>query len=116
MTAMCVAGGYGANVIVQSRHPIRSARDFTRAPKLCGGACSFTVTEVGDQVTLTVIDLLPYTRYFYALAARDNISGRGGPRSKTVVAKTGRPITDDGPPSDHEDTPHRHRASCSALS
>jgi hypothetical protein len=33
---------------------------------------------------LTVGDLQPGRRYYYAIAARDNVSGRTGPRSPTV--------------------------------
>jgi phosphodiesterase/alkaline phosphatase D-like protein len=46
------------------------------------------VTEVGSQIELTVTDLRPNTTYFYALAARDNVSRRLGPRSQTLRVQT----------------------------
>jgi alpha-tubulin suppressor-like RCC1 family protein len=75
-------------VVKQSLHPIRNARDFARARTLCHGACRFTVTRVGGPIALTVTSLQAGRTYYYAVAARDNVSGRLGPRSPTVVAKT----------------------------
>ncbi len=75
-------------VIKQSRHRIRSARDFRRAPALCRGTCRFSVTEPGVEVTLDVTGLRRHRTYHYAIAARDNVSARVGHRSKTVKAKT----------------------------
>ena len=72
-----------------SRRPIRGARSFKRAPALCKGYCRFpTVTGVGDGVTLTVHTLRPRTTYYYAIAARDNVSHQLGPRSKAVRVTT----------------------------
>lgn len=76
-------------LIKQSLRPIRGARDFVRAQILCGGECRFTVSSVGGRVSLTVTDLRPHTTYYYAVAARDDISARPGPRSRTVKARTG---------------------------
>jgi len=75
-------------VVKQSLRPIRSGRDFARARTLCHGHCRFEVTRVGGLVSLTVTDLPPRTSYYYAVAGRDNVSGRRGPRSHTVKAKT----------------------------
>ena len=75
-------------VIRQSRRPIRSARDFRRAGALCKGNCSFAVTEVGAKLTLKITDLRPRRTFYYAVVARDNVSGRTGRRSKTVSART----------------------------
>ncbi len=110
-------------LIRQSRRPIRTARDFTRAETLCQGSCRFDVTKVGGRVSLTVIELRPHTTYYYALAARDNVSGRCGPRSKTVKAKTrkaGRVVLPPSQSHGHEDPmPPRLRdrrgGSCRAL-
>jgi len=77
-------------VIKQSRKPIRGARGFARAQTLCRGPCRFKVTLVGAKATLTVQDLRPNTTYHYSVAARDNVSGRQGPHSVTVKARTGR--------------------------
>ena len=74
-------------VVKQSRKPIRTAADFRRAPALCGGTCSFDITDVKAKITLKVKRLRPDTIYYYAIAARDNVSRRIGPRSKTVVVK-----------------------------
>jgi len=78
--------------IRQALQPIRSARAFARATPLCKGTCSFGVTALRDAVTLTVTltvtDLRRHRTYYYAVAARDNVSGRLGPRSVTVKAKT----------------------------
>ncbi len=75
-------------LIKQSSRPISTARDFRRAAALCKGACSFKVTQVGATLTLTVTDLRPQHTYHYAIAARDNVSGRVGRRSETVSART----------------------------
>lgn len=79
------AKGY---IVKQSLRPIRTTRDFDRAMTLCGGVCRFGVTRPGDAVTLTINRLRRRTTYYYAVAARDNVSARRGPRSKTVSAKT----------------------------
>lgn len=52
------------------------------------GHCDFAVTRVGANITLTITGLRPHTTYFYAVAARDNLSARIGPRSQTVKAST----------------------------
>jgi len=75
--------------VKQSLRPIRGARGFARAQSLCRGACRFTVSRVGQRVTLTVTDLRPGKSYYYAVAARDNVSGRLGARS-AVVKSTAR--------------------------
>ena len=77
-------------VIKQSLRPIRSAREFRAGQALCGGSCSFDVTEVGAVVNLTVDHLLRGRTYYYAIAARDNVSARLGPRAPTVKAPTRR--------------------------
>ena len=80
------ARGY---VVKQSRRPIRSARAFRRAQSLCGGTCRFSsVSAVGQELTLRVTDLRSGTRYYYAVAARDNVSRRVGPRSRALAART----------------------------
>ncbi len=76
-------------LVKQSLRPIRGDRDFARAQALCKGSCRFAVSSVGDRVSLTVTGLRPHTTYYYALAARDNVSARPGPRSRTVKARTG---------------------------
>jgi alpha-tubulin suppressor-like RCC1 family protein len=75
-------------VVKQSLRPIRSERDFTSAQTLCSGACRFPVTQVGGRIALTITSLSPRTTYYYAVAARDNVSARLGPRSPTAQAKT----------------------------
>jgi len=75
-------------LIKQSFRPIRGSRDFTRAHALCRGSCRFAITEVGGLISLTVSDLRPRTTYYYAIVARDNVSARGGPRSRAVRART----------------------------
>lgn len=79
------ASGY---LIKQSRRPIRNARDFRRADVLCKGTCSFGVDDVGEKVTLTVTDLRRRSHYYYAVAARDNVSARIGRRSNSVSRRT----------------------------
>jgi hypothetical protein len=75
-------------LVKQSLRPIRSARDFDRAAALCRGACSFDDDiEVGSLLRLKV-DYLRNDRYYYAVAARDNVSGRIGPRSRTVSVRS----------------------------
>ena len=75
-------------VVKQALRSISGARGFGRARSLCGRVCRFSVTEVGARITLTITDLRPRTTYYYAAAARDNVSGRLGPRSQTVTART----------------------------
>jgi len=77
-------------VIKQSSRPIRTLRDFRRAGALCKGTCTFDVIDVGDRITLEVTRLRRNTTYYYAIAARDNVSGRIGPRSRTASARTSR--------------------------
>jgi len=76
-------------LIRQSLRPIRSIDDFAHAQSLCRGSCRFTVSEVGGRISLAVGDLRPRTTYYYAVAARDNVSGRPGPRSPGVRVTTG---------------------------
>ncbi|MCA1678429.1 MAG: hypothetical protein LC777_05495, partial [Actinobacteria bacterium] len=75
-------------LVKQSLRPIRGRRGFRRAQTLCAGHCRFSVTEVGARITLTITDLGPNSTYYYAIAARDNVSGRLGPRSRAVSART----------------------------
>ncbi|MDQ6749911.1 MAG: hypothetical protein M3Z33_04035 [Actinomycetota bacterium] len=75
-------------LVKQSLRPIRSERDFARAQALCHGVCRFRVTQVGGTVSLTVTDLRRHTTYYYAVAARDNVSAKHGRRSRQVRAKT----------------------------
>jgi len=75
-------------LIRQSLRPMHRARDLARAHTLCNGHCHFAVTQVGATITLTITGLRPHTSYYYSVAARDNISARGGPRSQTVKAMT----------------------------
>ena len=75
-------------LIKQSLRPIRTARDFKRAPALCSGACTFDVTALRAELKLDVTDLRRRTTYYYAVAARDNVSKRTGPRSRTVWVRT----------------------------
>ncbi len=75
-------------LVKQSPTPIRSARDFARAQTLCKGSCRFKVTRIGIKLSLSVTDLRPKTTYYYAIAARDNVSARLGPRSTAVKART----------------------------
>jgi alpha-tubulin suppressor-like RCC1 family protein len=75
-------------LIAQSQRPIRTARDFSHAAKLCGGRCTFPVTQLDTPITLNVTNLQPGTTYYYAVAARDNVTGRPGPRTPAVRAKT----------------------------
>jgi len=74
--------------IKQAFRPIRSARDFRRARPLCKGSCRFDVTDLRAKLTLTITDLRRRRTYFYAIVARDNVSGRPGRRSKTIRVRT----------------------------
>ncbi len=79
--------GARSYVVKQSLRPIRTAADFARARPLCKGKCSFSVTSVESTATLTVTDLRRGRAYHYAVAARDNVSGRPGPRSAPVTVR-----------------------------
>ena len=63
-------------------------RDFARARALCRGSCRFRVIQLGVKITLTITHLRPHTTYYYAVAARDNVSGRLGARSRAVKVTT----------------------------
>ena len=79
------ARGY---VVKQSQRPIRNRRDFGRATALCRGTCRFGEIALNAELSLTVTDLRPRTSYYYAVAARDNVSGRLAPGSRTVRVRT----------------------------
>lgn len=74
-------------LIKESARPMVTAGDFRRAHPLCKGACAFDVIQVRAMLNLRVTGLRPGTTYYYKVAARDNVSNRAGPRSKTVSAK-----------------------------
>ncbi|MDQ6750756.1 MAG: hypothetical protein M3Z33_08405 [Actinomycetota bacterium] len=75
-------------LVKQSLHSIRTARGFSRARALCSGSCRYTGTQLGGTISLTVTDLRPHTSYYYAVAARDNVSARHGPRSRQIKQRT----------------------------
>jgi alpha-tubulin suppressor-like RCC1 family protein len=75
-------------VIKQSRRPIRTEAQFTRATTLCRGTCRFAVTDVGATISLTITDLRPRSTYYYKAAARDNVSHLLGRRSATAKVRT----------------------------
>lgn len=52
------------------------------------GTRRFAEIGLNAQLSLTVTDLRPRTTYYYTVAARDNVSGRLGPRSRTVGVRT----------------------------
>ena len=74
-------------LIKQSLRPIRTRRDFSRAPSLCRGRCSFDIAKVGARLEQVVTGLRRGTVYYFAVRARDNVSKRTGPRSRTVSAR-----------------------------
>ncbi len=79
------ARGY---LVKQSLGPIRTRGEFDRAATLCKGNCTFPVTKLDAEITLAVTRLRPRTTYYYKVAARDNVSGRTGPLSKTMTVRT----------------------------
>jgi alpha-tubulin suppressor-like RCC1 family protein len=76
-------------VVKQSARPIRTAADFRRASPLCNGSCTFKGAVLGATINLNVTDLARRRVYYYAVAARDNVTGRPGPLSASVRARTG---------------------------
>ncbi len=95
MLSFSVPGSDGAHppaarayLVKQSHHPMPSLLDYRRAGTLCNGSCHFHVTAVGTKIKLTVTHLAPHSTYYYALAALDNVSGRPGPRSRSVEVRT----------------------------
>ena len=79
------ARGY---LVKQSLRPIRTARDFKRAAVLCKGRCAFYgLTSIEATAELEITDLVPGRLYHYAVAARDNVSSRVGPRSRPVAVR-----------------------------
>ena len=79
------ARGY---LVKQSLRPINDARGFARAHALCHGSCRFPVVAVGAEITLAVTQLQPHTTYYYAIAARDNVTGRPGRETREVTVRT----------------------------
>jgi alpha-tubulin suppressor-like RCC1 family protein len=76
-------------LVKQSRRPIADLRGFVRGQALCGGSCHFKVaTAVGQKIALTVTDLRPRSVYYFAVAARDNVTHQRGPRAAAVVVRT----------------------------
>jgi hypothetical protein len=73
-------------LVKQSLRPIRTAVEFRRAHAVCKGACTFAVTQLKAVIELHIRQLRRRTTYYYAIAARDNVSRRIGPRSRTVSA------------------------------
>ena len=85
------ARGY---LVKQSRKPIRTARDFRRAAALCKGRCAFYgLTSIDATAELEITNLVPGRLYHYAVAARDNVSSRVGPRSRSVAVRALRKAT-----------------------
>ena len=77
-----------AYLIKQSTRPIRSIRELRRAQTLCHGRCHFKATAIGTRIKLTISHLHPHRTYYYTIAARDNVTGRLGPRSRTIQIRT----------------------------
>ena len=77
-----------AYLVKQGRRSLRRLRDFERGQALCGGSCWFKGIAVGATLELTVTNLRPKTTYHYAVAARDNVSHRTGPRSRSIAVRT----------------------------
>jgi alpha-tubulin suppressor-like RCC1 family protein len=77
-----------AYLVQQSRSPIRGVADLQQARTFCNGSCRFNVTAVDTRIELTIMHLAPRTTYYYSIAARDNVSGRLGPRSRTGSVRT----------------------------
>ena len=75
-------------LIRQSARPVRTLHDWGRASALCAQSCTFPVTQPGTPITLIVTHLHSHATYYYAIAARDNVTGQAGPLSATVHAKT----------------------------
>ena len=75
-------------LIAQTARPVHTARAFRAAPVLCSGHCGFSVTAVGTLLKLTITHLRPGTRYYYAVAALDNVTARSGPRSAAIAVRT----------------------------
>ena len=75
-------------LIAQTRTPIHTRRAFLAAPRLCSGRCRFAVRIVGTTLSLTITHLRPGASYYYTVAARDNVTGRPGPRNAAVRVRT----------------------------
>ena len=74
-------------VIKVSSKPIRGARAFARARTLCD-PCGFPVAQVGNKAGSSYYEPHPDTTLYYAIAARDNVSGKLGPPSRSVRIST----------------------------
>jgi alpha-tubulin suppressor-like RCC1 family protein len=75
-------------VVKQSPVSIPDRQSFSAARSLCKGRCRFSGIGLGARLNLTIRGLRPHTRYYYVVAARDNVTGRLGPRSTVVKATT----------------------------
>ncbi|MBA3746961.1 MAG: hypothetical protein H0W96_05640, partial [Solirubrobacterales bacterium] len=67
---------------------IRTPLEVRRANALCDGNCRFSVTAVGAKINLTITQLRRHTTYYYVVVARDNVTARLGPRSRSIRART----------------------------
>ena len=66
--------------------PLTDEASFAAAQSLCGGECRFSLSTVGERVSLSVSELRPGTTYNYALRA---VADTGeGPLSNAVSART----------------------------
>jgi len=75
-------------VVKQSTRPITDLRSFRRARTLCAGRCRFANVRLGQRLSETVTDLRSHRTYYYAVRARDNVTGRPGLRSRSVAVRT----------------------------
>lgn len=74
-------------VIKQSRTPVDDEASFGAARTLCGGVCTFSPAQVGDELALTVTGLAADTSYYYAMRVRHS-DGTLGPLSNVARVTT----------------------------
>lgn len=57
-------------------------------PALCHRRCRFNVKAVGTKIRRTITRRRARTSYHYTITALDNVTGKPGPRSAMIKART----------------------------
>ena len=87
-TGGCSAGPAKSRTLAR-RTARQAASAVARNPHARRAASAAAETlQIGTCVSLTITNLKPHTTFYYSIVALDNVTGRRGPRSRTVKART----------------------------
>jgi alpha-tubulin suppressor-like RCC1 family protein len=81
-------GGGGADAAGCAAGPATSMLRPAARPAARPATSAAGELEIGMCASLVITHLKPHATYYYSIAARDNITTRPGPRSRTVHART----------------------------